>query len=315
MRIARAQHPDVILSDIRMPGISGHEAVVEFRKIPELKATPVILFTASADLDDMRRGMDAGADDYLCKPTELKAIVRTVNKHLARSAARREEARDDLMTQRANTGAMLPTDLVDPLHEIIGCASVLESDGHVMTQSEITEFSRNIINGAETLNQRVENFILFSHIQARALVINAPRLTDLSALVTKTAQQVTGRHHRAHTLRLEVEETTGAVSVELLAKALAEIIDNACRYSVASESIDVRLQATDSAFEIEVQDYGMGVGHDQLERMETESLTRGCGMLLSRKLTEAMGGTWNLDNRPKHGAKITFRFPFPDMDI
>jgi signal transduction histidine kinase len=76
----------------------------------------------------------------------------------------------------------------------------------------------------------------------------------------------------------------------------------------------VRLQVTDRAFEIEVQDYGMGVGRDQIARMETGALTRGCGMLLSRKLIEAMGGTWELENRPKHGAKITFRFPFPDAD-
>lgn len=311
VRIARAQHPDIILSDIRMPGISGHEALVEFRKIPGLTATPIILFTANADLDDMRRGMDEGADDYLSKPVELSSILSTVNKHLARSEARREIARAELISQRANTGAMLPTDLVDPLHEIIGCASVIQSDANVMSQSEIIEFTRNIIHGAETLNQRFENFLLFSRIQEGNLVIGAPRMTDISALVTITAQQIAGRHRRANTLRLEVESSAGAVCVELLSKALAEIIDNACRYSLASEPIDVKLQAIEDAFEISVEDFGMGVGGDQIERMESESITRGCGMLLSKKLTEAMGGTWDLVNRPKHGTKITLKFPFP----
>ncbi|MBT5902605.1 MAG: response regulator [Opitutaceae bacterium] len=314
VRIARAQHPDVILSDIRMPGINGHEAVIEFRKIPALTATPIILFTANADLEDMRKGMDAGADDYLSKPVELDDILKTVNKHLGRSAARREETRKELVAQRANTGAMLPIDLVDPLHEIIGCASVLQSDAKLMTEVEISEFSRNIIHGAETLNQRFENFILFSRIQSGALVINPPRMVDLSELVTTTAQQVAGRHHRINTLRLDIEASTAAVSVELLSKALGEIIDNACRYSLSSEPIDVALHATETAFEIIIQDYGMGIGQDQLERLESETITRGCGMLLSRKLTEAMNGSWDLGNRPKHGAKITLRFPFPQSE-
>lgn len=314
VRIARAQQPDVILSDIRMPGISGHEAVVEFRKIPALTATPIILFTANADLEDMRKGMDAGADDYLSKPAELDDILRTVNKHLDRSAARRDETRKELVAQRANTGAILPVDLVDPLHEIIGCASVLQSDAKLMTEAEVSEFSRNIIQSAETLNQRFENFILFSRIQSGDLVVSAPRMVDLSKLVTTTAQQVAGRHHRTNTLRLDIEASTAAASVELLSKALAEILDNACRYSLSSEPIDVALHATDDAFEISVQDYGMGIGQDQLERLEKETITRGCGMLLSRKLTEAMGGSWDLENRPKQGAKIIIRFPFPQND-
>lgn len=310
VRIARAQHPDVILSDIRMPGISGHEAVEEFRKIPGLATTPIILFTANAGLDDMRKGMDAGADDYLSKPVDLETILRTIHKHLDRNTARREETRRTLIAQRANTGAILPIDLVDPLHEIIGCASVLQSDARLMSEAELSEFSRNIIRSAETLNQRFENFILFSRIQSGDLVISAPRMADLSALVTTTAQQVAGRHHRINTLRLDIEASTASVSVELMSKALSEIIDNACRYSLSSEPIDVALHATDSAFEFIVQDYGMGIGQDQLERLESETVTRGCGMLLSRKLTEAMGGSWKLENRPKHGAKITVRFPF-----
>jgi DNA-binding response OmpR family regulator len=311
VRIARAQRPDIILSDIRMPGISGHEAVVEFRKIPSLAATPIILFTGNADLKDMRKGMDAGADDYLPKPTELDDILRTINKHLDRSAARRDETRQELIAQRANTGAILPVDLVDPLHEIIGCASVLQSDAKFMTESEVNEFSRNIIHGAETLNQRFENFILYSRIQSGDLIVTTPRMVDLSKLVTTTAQQVAGRHHRTQTLRLDIEASTTAASAELLSKALAEIIDNACRYSLSSEPIDIALHATETAFEIIVQDYGMGIGRDQLERLEWETTSHGCGMLLSRKLAEAMGGNWDLENRPKRGAKITLRFPFP----
>ncbi|GAB5560161.1 MAG: response regulator [Synoicihabitans sp.] len=309
VRIARARHPDIILSDIRMPGLDGHEAVKEFRKIPGLAATPVILFTANADLDDMRTGMKAGADDYLSKPVELDDILRTVRQHLERSKARRDTARAELITHRANTGAWLPTDLVDPLHEIIGCASVLQSDAAVMTPREIGEFASNIVHGAETLNQRFENFLLFSRIQSDLLVINTPRESDVKTLLTESARSIASRHHRVNTLRLELADVTATVSRELMLKAVAEIIDNACRYSLAGEPIDIALAKTEAEFTITISDYGMGIGQDQLQRLEEESVARGCGLLLSRKLTEALGGKWELDNQPKQGAKFTLTFP------
>lgn len=312
VRIARARNPDIILSDIRMPGISGHEAVQQFRAIPTLTATPVIMFTANAGLDDMRKSMEAGADDYLSKPVDLDALLRTINQHLERSVTRRDALRLELIRQRANTGAILPIDLIDPLHEIIGCASVLMTDASMMTPAEVGEFSRNIISGAETLNQRFENFILYSRIQADILVVPPPRSTDLAELVTDTVRKIAERHNRTKGIRLKVEPATATVSADFLAKALTEIVDNACRYSLATEPIDIGLQCTETTFEISVRDYGNGLGQDQMDRFEKESVEKGCGLLLSRRLTEALGGVWNLDNQPKQGATITLSLPLPN---
>ncbi|MCC5021867.1 MAG: response regulator [Candidatus Synoicihabitans palmerolidicus] len=82
LRLARAHHPDIIVSDIRMPGMNGHEALTELRKSPGLEQTPVILMTGDADLPDMRKGMTGGADDYLPKPFDNLELLRIVRQHL-----------------------------------------------------------------------------------------------------------------------------------------------------------------------------------------------------------------------------------------
>ena len=77
---ALALQPDVIVCDWMMPGMKGPEVCQRVREYPELAATFFILLTAFDSVEDIVRGLDAGADDFLTKPpeiAELKARIRT----------------------------------------------------------------------------------------------------------------------------------------------------------------------------------------------------------------------------------------------
>jgi CheY-like chemotaxis protein len=81
--IAAAQRPDIILLDLRMPGISGHEALRQIRARPELAAIPVVALTAHALEDERRRALASGFDAFIPKPclpddlvTAIEAILR-----------------------------------------------------------------------------------------------------------------------------------------------------------------------------------------------------------------------------------------------
>jgi pilus assembly protein CpaE len=79
-----AQHmPDLILLDLMMPKMDGYEVTRRLRSDPKTAGIPIILFTAKAQVDDKVAGLEAGADDYLTKPThpaELVARVRSLLK-------------------------------------------------------------------------------------------------------------------------------------------------------------------------------------------------------------------------------------------
>ena len=75
-----AQKPDLIICDVRMPGLDGYRALEAIRKCSGTAAIPFILMTGSMSRDDFRRGMVSGADDYLNKPftpSELNAAVES----------------------------------------------------------------------------------------------------------------------------------------------------------------------------------------------------------------------------------------------
>jgi CheY-like chemotaxis protein len=68
LALCKLHRPDLVVSDVQMPGMNGFELVQALRQDPNIAATPVILLTALQDRADMRQGMVAGADDYITKP-------------------------------------------------------------------------------------------------------------------------------------------------------------------------------------------------------------------------------------------------------
>jgi DNA-binding response OmpR family regulator len=81
---ARTDRPDLIISDIMMPNVSGLELVRALKGDATTAAIPIILLSAKAQSADLKAGMDAGADDYVTKPFEPLDLVDRVNGLLQR---------------------------------------------------------------------------------------------------------------------------------------------------------------------------------------------------------------------------------------
>jgi putative two-component system response regulator len=75
---ARANPPDLILCDIRMPGIDGYDVLRRLRAEEALRDTPFIFVTAHTDRQAFRQAMELGADDYLTKPFGADELVRAI---------------------------------------------------------------------------------------------------------------------------------------------------------------------------------------------------------------------------------------------
>jgi DNA-binding response OmpR family regulator len=81
VRVALDRRPDVALLDVMMPRVDGYEATRRLRQHRETSRMPIILLTARVQEDDIARGFDAGADDYVKKPfspQELGARVQAI---------------------------------------------------------------------------------------------------------------------------------------------------------------------------------------------------------------------------------------------
>ncbi len=85
MRLARSEHPDLIVLDIMMPGMDGVEVCNRLRALPEFKNTLITFLTARGEDYSQIAGFDAGADDYMTKPVRPKVFVSKVKALLKRA--------------------------------------------------------------------------------------------------------------------------------------------------------------------------------------------------------------------------------------
>ena len=89
IEVARGDQPDLIVSDIMMPKVSGLELVIALKGDAATSEIPIILLSAKAQNADVRAGLDAGADDYVTKPFEPLDLVDRVNRLLEARASKR----------------------------------------------------------------------------------------------------------------------------------------------------------------------------------------------------------------------------------
>jgi len=78
------EKPDMVLLDIMMPDMDGYEVARKLRSDPATSNIPIIMFTAKTQVDDKVEGFEAGADDYLTKPTQPRELFAHVKAVLAR---------------------------------------------------------------------------------------------------------------------------------------------------------------------------------------------------------------------------------------
>ncbi|MDJ0845135.1 PP2C family protein-serine/threonine phosphatase [Crocosphaera sp.] len=92
---AKTLHPAMIICDWVMPGMSGLEVCRQVKSIPDLATTFFILLTSLGSVEDRVKGLDAGADDFLCKPIEMNEFIARI-----RAGLRLHQLSQDLTEQK-----------------------------------------------------------------------------------------------------------------------------------------------------------------------------------------------------------------------
>ena len=85
LELAQREKPDLILCDVMMPELDGHGVLHALQQDAELALIPFIFLTAKGEKEDLRNGMELGADDYLTKPVANTELVRAIEARLRRS--------------------------------------------------------------------------------------------------------------------------------------------------------------------------------------------------------------------------------------
>jgi putative two-component system response regulator len=151
LRVTRsAPQPDLILLDVMMPGMDGHEVLRHLREDPITRDIPVIFVTALDDAADEERGLSLGAVDYLTKPITPPVALARVRAHLELAQARRRLAAQNEWLEAEVQRRTAETRLIQELCiRALACLSEtrdLETGRHIIrTQSYVGILARHLV--------------------------------------------------------------------------------------------------------------------------------------------------------------------------
>jgi two-component system sensor histidine kinase/response regulator len=316
---ALTTHPDLILCDIMMPGMSGYEVLSALRREPSTAVTPVILLTGMGGPEAVRAGMNSGADDYLVKPVLPADLIAAVATRLERSATMRREAESSLRELRDALGrSLLPDRFLTPLTVVMGLASLLE-EGAIQGE-DTKEVGRGILEAGQTLQELIERFLAYAELQAPTPVA---RLGLQAEKAFETAREEAKyralRVRRLDDLHVSGMPTHVPMALEHWRLLIRELVDNAFKFSRAGSQIALDLTTSNGEPTLTVRDHGQGLRADSLEDLahrgrllrHPEQADLGLGLRVVRRLLQVYGGTLSFETVAGEGttARVGFLAP------
>jgi phosphate regulon transcriptional regulator PhoB len=143
LRLATAEHPDLVVLDLMLPGLDGLEVCRQLRRDPATRAVPIVMLTARGDEVDRVVGLEVGADDYVVKPFSPRELVARIRAVLRRTrpppvaAVRRAGTLELDEARHAATVAGQPVGLT--AREFALLAALMRAGGRVLSRDQLLE--------------------------------------------------------------------------------------------------------------------------------------------------------------------------------
>jgi len=292
LEIACYKHPDLILLDIAMPVMDGYEVCAKLKEDPATRDIPVIYLTARTEPEDILKGFESGAVDYILKPfnaTELIARVKThlelkaktealksINLHLEEEVRLRTAEITEANRNLTETNLKLEIayenlsnldkakdefirhinhELRTPLQGIHGFTLILED---IVETPEQKEYLQSINLLVKRLVKLSEISLLFTEIKAKNYKITLKPLS-LKHSINQILELFRNDRERITVMHSYPEENIFVQADQRLMNTCLElVIDNALKYTPEKGMITIRTFRGDELAGIEVLDDGPG---------------------------------------------------------
>ncbi|NLH08517.1 MAG: hybrid sensor histidine kinase/response regulator [Chloroflexi bacterium] len=322
--------PDLVISDIMMPGMDGYQFFEAVRENPAWMPIPFIFLTARGQRSDIRRGQSLGADAYLTKPFEPEDLLIAVQARLKRAHDLQLAAHADVEQMKQQLITIFSHELRTPLAYIYGYVNLLRDQRDDLDEPAIAEMIEGAHRGTQRLVSLVEDLMLMVQIESGVLEMEISlekgRMPIQSLVRTAVEKCQWLAKERDVQLEVEIDPGIGPCQYSLyIENALVRLIDNAIKFSRrATGCVWVRAYRLGDEVRIEVEDNGIGIAPDkqqviferfyQLDRDVMEQQGVGLGLSLARQLVRLHGGDITVSSRVGEGSIFTISLPAEKPD-
>ena len=330
LAIAEKQKPDLILLDIMMPIMDGHEVARRLRESPDYSDVPIIFLSALNSTEDIVEGFRLGAADYVSKPFNKEELLTRINHQIALIAAMRlisrqtEELRKTILG-RDKLYSVIAHDLRAPIASIRMVMEVLiagiqresiDSDLYdlLIMANRLTDDSfsllDNLLKWTKSQTGRL-NTVFQDGIDIMNLVNGVVDVLRAVAKLKNITINIIGSTERV-----------ARIDIDMIKTALRNLIGNAIKFSYDNSVVEVEIVEEPERIVFFVKDHGSGISEENREKLfNSESHFTsygtdneegsGLGLLLCNEFVKRNGGKLSFISQEGVGSTFSFDIPTP----
>jgi signal transduction histidine kinase len=337
IRLLNEKHPDVVITDIRMPGTNGIDGLRKIREIDPHVA--VIMLTGFGALETAKEALRLGANDYISKPFDARQMREVIGRNVERTRVHRtsetaateikelnnrllkELAQKERLASLGQVSAEFVHDIGNPLTIVWGYVQLLakkleKSEKEGGTQNGTSAKELNIIEQ----NVRLCRELLTMWQSYGSVEASPHKAISVSSIVREVVKGV-GPMAIQHGVSLTADLcddpcTLHGDSVQIT-RAIQNVIINAVQASTEKKgSVAVNCLRKDFYVDVRIEDTGEGIDPSQVSKIfdpyfstKKHKSGTGLGLYITKKVIEDHNGSIKVESVPNVGTTFTIRLP------
>jgi signal transduction histidine kinase len=314
-----------------MPKMDGYKVLEYIRKTAIVQNTPFIFLTARVDKNDIRQGMELGADDYITKPFSSKDLVRAIETRLKRQEkiiGQYEKVKHELDT---TVFAAYYHEFNTPLHGILGGLNLLLHARDTFSEKQTHDLLASIQKSGLRLNHSLANLMLFEEIKRAEVYPELLSMFSTGEAKTNWPHKVKNElvtmakeiYNRSADIELNIEPIEIKINPEYLQRLILELVDNALKFSKQGNKVQVIGRKEEDEYTIEVIDTGRGFTLESLDdiapfkqfnRKRFEQQGLGIGLYLVKRIVDFNQGELKIISLVGEGTRVVINLPLAQQD-
>ncbi len=322
---ARADPPNLVMLDIRMPGMDGFEVCRSFKAEEALRKIPILFISGLSEAEDIAAGFECGGVDYIVRPFRAPEVLARVRTHLAlqESYAQLTHQHSQLkaLEQHRDTLVhMLAHDMRSPLQVIQGHLELLADTCSPLLTEEGSESLKAAIQGTRLLSRMVSAMIDINRMENNGLPLKPVPVTVDALFHAAAAHSFTPSERHRLTARIAASCPSLQCDIGMSERILVNLLSNAAKYSPCGSEIAFGAEPDPGGVKLWVRSSGavipprlhkkifekFGVADQSSNR---PALSTGLGLAFCKMAVEAQGGTIGLLSEPDTGNTFWFTLP------
>ncbi len=318
---AAAEHPDLILLDIMMPGMDGFETCRRLKETPGIEDVPVIFMTALDDTESKVKAFAAGGVDFVTKPVQKEETLARIKAQLQlrrlRDELKREiAAKDEAIKDLDGYAHTVAHDLKNPLQGLMVLTETLLFEGGSVTEAERLEWTKMIHEASTRLNNIVHELLVFASVRQQDVVAEPVDMAEnMRSALFRVQTLVEGRRARL-VLPESLPRALGYGS--WIEEIWANLISNALKYGGNPPVVEVGGHNGENGRPVFwVKDNGHGIAPENIGRLfetftrleQTRAEGTGLGLSIVKRILQKLDGDITVDSTVGEGSTFAFTLP------